>query len=76
MGSGPAQVFALEFIKEDLTLQSPVCNAVGTTSASAEFLHLLPKDGKPAIIKSNKFSHSVNVINNELSSYSDLRLTK
>ena len=69
-------MFSLQFIEEDLTLQSPVCNSVGTTGVLGEFLHPLPKYGKTAIIKSNKFFHPVNVINNELSSDSDLRLTE
>ena len=54
---------------------SPVCHSVGTTSALGEILYPLPKDGKIFIIESNKFFHPVNVINNELCSDSDLRLT-
>ena len=76
MDSGSAWVFSLQFIEEDLTLQSPVCNSVGITSALGKFLHLLLKYGKIAMIKSNKFFHPVNVINNELSGDSDLRLTE
>ena len=73
MGGHPAWVFSLQFIEEDLALQSPVCSSIGTTDVSGKFLHLLPEYGKIAIIKSNKFFHPVNVKNDELS---DLRLTE
>ena len=42
VGSGPAWVFPPQFIEEDLTQQSPVCDSVGTTGVSGEFLHPLP----------------------------------
>ena len=37
---------------------------------------LFPKDGEIAIIESNSFFHPVNVVNDELSSDSDLKLTE
>ena len=67
---------SLQFIKEDLTSYSPVCDSVGTASALGKFLHPLPKDGEIAIMEGNKFFHPVNVINDELSNDSDLKLTE
>ena len=53
MGCGPAWVFSSQFVKEDLTPQGSVSNAVGTTAALGEISHPLPKDGKIAIIEGN-----------------------
>ena len=61
VGSGPTQVFPLQFIEEDLTSQSYVCNAVGTTSFLGEIFCPIPKDGQSSIIKGDQFFHSVNV---------------
>ena len=76
MDGGPGWVFPLQFIEEDLISESPVYHSVGKTGASGEFLHPLPKDGEIAIIVSNKFIHPINVINDELSNDSDLKLTE
>ena len=72
VGSGLAWLYSLQFIEEDLT--QGVLSATWLNNWCVWQKNLLPKFGKTAMKKSNKFFHTVNVINNALSSDSDLRL--